>query len=320
MCASSPRLGAVPLLRGRPDRAARGHRRRDRCRRGRRLRHVHAHRRAAARRYVEESAWLLAMHERGALIASVCAGSLMLAESGLLDGRSCAGHWAYVDLFASAYPRVRLQGGFDSRPRERGCGDRDRRWRDLMAGAGSLPHRAPLRTGPGHADGQGLPPRGAPGWSAAVLGDDSQAQLEDRIVAESATWIEANYATPNPVAAMTQRSGPHSSNLRATLPGRDRPSPIDYVHALRIEGARDRLESGDEPVDDIGFAVGYADPTFFRSAVQARHRADASGIPANVRADPPAWVGLESPVPRTGRPATRCGSASPRSGRRPPAP
>src|SRR5262249_45123438 len=57
-------------------------------------------------RYDAEIAWLRRLHGQGALVASVCSGSLVLAESGLLDGRSCAGHWAYVDLFRAAYPAV----------------------------------------------------------------------------------------------------------------------------------------------------------------------------------------------------------------------
>ena len=55
--------------------------------------------------------WLRRMRETGALIASVCTGSLLLAEAGLLDGRSVRGHWAYRDLFGSAYPRIRFDPG-----------------------------------------------------------------------------------------------------------------------------------------------------------------------------------------------------------------
>jgi YesN/AraC family two-component response regulator len=39
---------------------------------------------------------------------------------------------------------------------------------------------------------------------------------------------------------------------------------MDHVHALRIEGARRRLETGAEAIDGIGYEVGYEDPTFFR--------------------------------------------------------
>jgi transcriptional regulator GlxA family with amidase domain len=40
--------------------------------------------------------------------------------------------------------------------------------------------------------------------------------------------------------------------------------PMEYVHDVRIEEARRILESSSIPVDDVGFSVGYQDPTFFR--------------------------------------------------------
>ena len=40
--------------------------------------------------------------------------------------------------------------------------------------------------------------------------------------------------------------------------------PIDYVHALRVESARQLLEMGAGAIEDVGYAVGYEDPTFFR--------------------------------------------------------
>ena len=81
--------------------------------------------------------WLRRMHAQGTLIASVCSGSLVLAEAGMLDGRSCASHWAYEDLFRSAYPRVAFQPELDPRPAQRGGRDRHRRWRHGVAGPGA---------------------------------------------------------------------------------------------------------------------------------------------------------------------------------------
>jgi transcriptional regulator GlxA family with amidase domain len=59
-------------------------------------------------RYPREIDWLRRMHARGSLIASVCSGSLMLAEAGLLDGRQASCHWAYRDLFRQHYRQVEL--------------------------------------------------------------------------------------------------------------------------------------------------------------------------------------------------------------------
>jgi len=66
------------------------------------------------------------------------------------------------------------------------------------------------------------------------------------------------------VAAMVERSG----LTRRTFARRFRTAtgrrPIDYVHALRIEAARELLEQGSTDVDAVGYRVGYQDPTFFR--------------------------------------------------------
>ena len=40
--------------------------------------------------------------------------------------------------------------------------------------------------------------------------------------------------------------------------------PIDYVHMLRIEKAKEMLEGSNNTVDEIGHKVGYEDPASFR--------------------------------------------------------
>lgn len=215
-------------------------------------------------RYEREGAWLRAMHERGALIASVCAGSLLLAESGLLDGRSCAGHWAYADLFASSYPRVRFDAGsiLDLSSEQAGVvtAGGATSWQELAlylvgryCGPVHAARTAKVHLLAGHEDGQQP-------FSAMVR----RARLEDRAVADSVAWIEAHYTTGNPVATMAQHSGLTPRTFARRFQAATGRRPIDYVHALRIERARERLEAGDESIDDIGFEVGYADPTFFR--------------------------------------------------------
>jgi transcriptional regulator GlxA family with amidase domain len=45
---------------------------------------------------------------RGARLVGLCLGSLPLAQAGLLDGRTATTHWASVDRFAAAYPKVKV--------------------------------------------------------------------------------------------------------------------------------------------------------------------------------------------------------------------
>jgi transcriptional regulator GlxA family with amidase domain len=211
-----------------------------------------------------ETAWLRRVHARGAVIATVCTGSVLLAESGLLDGRSCASHWAYAALFEEAYPRVRF------RPEK----------------VLELAHEADgLITGGGVTAWQDLalylisrycsPEHAAATAKVYLLDRHEYGQLPysamtrvvrgaDAVIGRSLDWIEGHYAVGNPVSAMAEEAGllPRTFARRfAAATGR---RPIDYVHGVRVEAARRLLEAGAAAVDDVGYGVGYEDPTFFR--------------------------------------------------------
>ena len=215
-------------------------------------------------RFAVETAWLRRMHERGALLASVCTGSLLLAESGLLDGRSCAGHWAYRDLFLSAYPRIRFVPGaiLDLSSEHEGLitAGGVTAWQDLalhliarFCGPEHASRTAKVYLLAGHEDGQ-LP------FSAMTR----RVRTGDAVMLDCLAWIAENYAAPNPVAAMTERTGLTKRTFARRFRAATGHRPIDYVQALRVESARMLLETGAGAIDDVGFSVGYEDPTFFR--------------------------------------------------------
>lgn len=215
-------------------------------------------------RYEEEIAWLRRMHAGGALIATVCSGSLLLAETGLLDGRSCAGHWAYGELFRQAYPRVHFEDAsiLDLSAETAGLVTAGgvTAWQDLalhlvarLVGARQASDTAKVYLLGGHEDGQ----RPFAAMSRRV-------RTSDAVIRDALSWIAEAYAEPNPVTAMAQRSGLAQRTFARRFLAATGQRPIDYVHALRMEVAREQLEQGAGAVDDVGLSVGYEDPTFFR--------------------------------------------------------
>lgn len=52
--------------------------------------------------------WLRRAYDAGATIASVCTGSFVLGEAGLLDGRRCTTHWSRIDSLQQRFPRARV--------------------------------------------------------------------------------------------------------------------------------------------------------------------------------------------------------------------
>jgi transcriptional regulator GlxA family with amidase domain len=53
--------------------------------------------------------WVTKQYKQGAEIASMCAGSFMLASTGILSGKTCSTHWALSEGFRELYPEVNLQ-------------------------------------------------------------------------------------------------------------------------------------------------------------------------------------------------------------------
>jgi transcriptional regulator GlxA family with amidase domain len=53
--------------------------------------------------------WVRARVSRARRVASVCTGALLLAASGVLDGRRVATHWSFCAEFARRFPAVRVE-------------------------------------------------------------------------------------------------------------------------------------------------------------------------------------------------------------------
>jgi len=254
---------------------------------------------APSGRYGVEIEWLRRMHSGGALVASVCTGSILLAESGLLDGRSCASHWAYQDLFRSAYPQVTLrpQSILDLGSEADGLitAGGVTAWQDLalylikrLCGPEHASRTAKVYLLAGHEDGQ-LP----------FAAPTQRSPIGDGVIRQCLAWIGDNYAEPNPVSAMTEQSGLTSRTFARRFVAATGRRPIDHVHSLRIDKARELIEQGESAIDDVGYQVGYEDPAFFRRLFRrttgltpAAYRRKYAGIVGPLRR--PAMGSLES--------------------------
>jgi transcriptional regulator GlxA family with amidase domain len=53
--------------------------------------------------------WLKTQYRRGVQIASICTGAFVLAETGLLDGKTATTHWGFAAEFQKRYPQINLK-------------------------------------------------------------------------------------------------------------------------------------------------------------------------------------------------------------------
>jgi transcriptional regulator GlxA family with amidase domain len=212
-------------------------------------------------RYEKESTWLRERHAAGSTFATACTGALVLAEAGLLDGQDATTHWAYCDAMASRYPSVRLHPNRalvvsgEGRLILAGGGTS---WHDLalfliarFLGAEEAMRVARLHLLDWHHVGQ---------QPFASL--TRTRQVTDAIIAKSQEWIAGNYTCVSPVAAMAASSGLAERSFTRRFAQATGMSPLDYVHALRLEEAKRLLETTGLPLDEIASRIGYEDATF----------------------------------------------------------
>jgi len=215
-------------------------------------------------RYPRETAWLAKVHAAGALVTSVCSGSLLLAEAGVLDGHEATAHWAYRDMFQRHYPKVSfrnesilcLTAEADNIVTAGGVSA----WHDLavyliarFCGYKHAIETAKVFLISGHSEGQ------AP---YAVM--TRPMETKDAQISDCQVWIADNYGLSKPVEHMVARSGLNARTFSRRFKAATGFAPIEYVQALRIEEAKQMLETDKHAVEDVGSTVGYEDPASFR--------------------------------------------------------
>lgn len=216
-----------------------------------------------AGRFAAEIDWLRRRYEAGATLATACSGAMLLAEAGLLAGCEATTHWAWCDVLARDYADVKVRGqralvvaGEGGRLVMAGGGST---WLDLalyviarLAGTETAMHVARLNLIDWHSAGQQPFARLA-----------RTRQVDDAGIARCQTWIAEHYMEAAPVAAMAKLSGLAERTFKRRFQQATGMTPMDYVHTLRIEEAKQMLEAGDMPVEAIAQEVGYEDAAFF---------------------------------------------------------
>jgi len=208
--------------------------------------------------------WIKTMNAQGSQIYAACGGSMVLAEAGLLDGREATTHWTYAPLFRQQFPNVTLhvdrllvQTGHGHNV---ACSGGASSWQDLVllmvakhGGTAEAIRLSKMFLYQWHRDGQ-LP-------YASML---QNAHHGDAIIERCQQWIAQNYDKPDIVARLVEESSLPKRTFDRRFKAATGYSPLAYIQALRIEEAKQILETSDMAVEAVGREVGYEDAASFR--------------------------------------------------------
>lgn len=64
---------------------------------------------SAAKKNKTMISWIEKQYKNGAEVAAICTGAFLLADCGLLNGKSCSTHWAASESFRTMFPKVNIK-------------------------------------------------------------------------------------------------------------------------------------------------------------------------------------------------------------------
>ena len=215
-------------------------------------------------RYRPELEFLQKTWRSGATLCSSCSGALLLAGTGLLDGCEGTSHWAYCDALARDHPQVRWRA-----ERTLVVTGPDRRL--MLAGSGTAWYMLVLAVIARFASPEeamrvarvyllGSSDVSAVAYSSLVRGPRV---AEDSLVARCQVWAASNYRVESPVSRLVALAGLPERTFKRRFTEATGMSPLEYIHTLRLEEAKQLLESTDLPVEAVATEVGYQDASFF---------------------------------------------------------
>ena len=205
--------------------------------------------------------WLRAEYSRGARLCSICNGAFLLGETGLLAGRTVTTHWTYEEHLVSRFPDINVNtdrliiddgdiltaGGLMA-------------WIDLslilierFLGPTIMVETARVFL----VDPPGREQSYYSSFSPRLNhGDDAILKVQH--------WLQASGGKDMSLAALAGQAGLEPRTFMRRFLKSTGHTTGEYVQRVRIDAARDLLQSTSEPVDAIAWKVHYSDPSSFR--------------------------------------------------------
>ena len=206
------------------------------------------------------AAWLHQQHQQGAVLASACVGACVLAQSGLLDGRVVTTHWLLEETFHQQFPNVRLN--LDAVVIEE---------TDLITAGGIMAWLDLAMRIVRRYYGATLVAQ----LSKYLLWDSGEREQRyyrrfqppkqhgDSAILKLQQWLEMHFQTTCLLSQLAGQAAMSPRTLQRRFLAATQLTISSYVQHLRLEKARELLETTALPVEQIIWQIGYDDRASF---------------------------------------------------------
>jgi transcriptional regulator GlxA family with amidase domain len=211
------------------------------------------------------SDWLRTRHSRGTVLASVCSGAFILAETGLLAGRPVSTHWSCAEELAARFPDVRVDattrifdggdiitaGGFMA-------------WIDL----GFRVVNQLLGATIGNETARFVAHDRDVQEQRYLNGFSPKLSHGDAAILKVQHWLHGRDARRVSLTSMAAKAKLEKRTFLRRFTNATGLTPLEYCRRVRVGRARELLEFSRKTLKVIAWEVGYNDPNAFARAFQ----------------------------------------------------
>lgn len=200
---------------------------------------------------------------RARRVASVCSGAFILAAAGLLDRRRATTHWARSAEFARLFPQVRLEP-------DRIYVKDGAVWTSAGISAGVDLALALIAEDVGETIAKQTAqqlvvyyrrPGGQSQFSALL-----ELSRPDARFGPLLSWARERLHQTLGVERLAEQAAMSPRHFARSFAAETGATPAKAIERLRVEAARERVETGAEPIDAIAAKVGFGDTERMRRA------------------------------------------------------
>lgn len=200
---------------------------------------------------------------RGCRVASVCSGTYVLAEAGLLDGRMATTHWQHTRQFLAAYPHVRLTP-------DRIFVRDDNIWSSAGISAGIDLALAMILEDHGEdvaqATARQLVLYHRRGGGQSQFSSLLELKAPTGRFAPLLSWARERLDQALTVERLAEQAGMSARHFARAFIAETGATPSKAIERLRVDVAKERVEDGSEAIERIAEAAGFRDPERMRRA------------------------------------------------------
>lgn len=218
--------------------------------------------RPVIKRHPEIIEWLKKLNESGALIIAVGTGCCFIAEAGLLDGKPATTHWHYFEQFQKSYPEVQLKRQyFITQANNIYCAASVNAVADLTV---HFIHRVYGADIANHVQ-RNFSHEIRKDYAQTSYYDDKHRYHPDEDIVQAQIWLQDNCHREINLKELATLFGMSSRNFNRRFKNATDQTPLQYLQEIRIDMAKDLLQTSNLSIHEIAYRVGYKDMGYFAS-------------------------------------------------------